>query len=984
MISERTRIKVPVDETMFMGKKRILTILALLLFFSLFPIAYLSPIVLAQSAHPIAIFASSSTPSPSMPLPSPSLEYSPSSAPVSGVIRIALIAAAFSNLNYTVSITALKQQYFGTLSAYYQEVSLGRVTVQGDAYGWYKLPYPESHYGMDCQSVDDADCTGADQSWNIAQDAATLAQNDINFNNYDYYVFIHSGNGEESSGVKSDVWSVTYLGGVWVRTNSRTLTKFNIVPELEAGGAVPNGVWCHEFGHNLGLPDLYNVNTGKTILGPWELMDKGLWNGDPSGSSPAHMTAWPKLQLGFISGSQLAMANVGATSTFTVDPTEIPSNNVHVIEIPLTAADPSRYYLVEVRSLTGFDKALPAAGVLITYVNENALIGKVHVMDGHPGVEDLEDAVWNVGQTFSDSQYNVAVTVASKVGNSYQVIVNRGGGPPPPPPNQNQTYVDLALTGVSAEPPVITSPNTTVTITIQVANLGTSGVTNVPIGVNLDGQHYTNIEVSVNAGASTQTTFTWNSVLGTHVFQITIDPYDTLNDTNTDNNEATFTINVGPVLSINVPGNLTSAGSVWVLINGVEYNLTSNGFQTSVPNGTVTVEIQPAVNTSLGVRQAFTGWSDGILTNPREITMTSNMTLQAQYATQYLLSIDQNGGQATRSGWYVPNTLVNVNAENPSNVTANASRLLFSGWDGDVNSNSTTLEVNMTKPVTIKANWLKQYYVTIISPAGSPTGSGWYNAGDVATVAVQSIVQFPNSTRQVFTGWNSTSLGSNPSTKVYVNAPMTLQAGWKTQYLVTVNSDYGTPTGTGWYDAGSTVPVSVQQQVDSGNATRRTFVGWTGDYSGASPSLTLQANGPQTLTAEWTTEYLVTFKVSGVPNSTILKLNLNNTYHDLSVNNNYQLWYQEGAAVSPTLNQTIIDGFSVHQFNGWRNATGGAMQGPFVVNAPETYVGDYSNSLVLPPIPGFPTEATLLGILVGSLMLVAARRRRHGTVRTTS
>jgi M6 family metalloprotease-like protein len=915
---------------------------------------------------------------PSMPLPVPAPGYVPNPAPVSGVIRVLLIAAAFSNLNYTVSIATLKQQYFGTLAAYYREASLGTLTIQGDAYGWYKLPYPESHYGMDCQAIDDADCSGADQSWQIAQDAATLAQKDVNFNNYGYFVFVHAGNGEESSGVKNDVWSVTYLGGVYVRTNSRTLTKFNIVPELEAGGSVPNGVWCHEFGHNLGLPDLYNTNTGKTILGPWELMDKGLWNGAPPGSSPAHMTAWPKLQLGFISGSQLATANPGVTTTFVVDPTEIPSSNVHAIEIPLTSsADQSQYYLVEVRSATGFDAALPATGVLITYVDENAIIGKVHVMDGHPGVPDLEDAVWNVGQTFSDSHNNIAVTVTGKVENSYQVTVNRGNVQPPPPPNQNQTYIDLAITGVSAQPPVITSPNTTVTITIQVSDLGTQAATNVPVGVDLDGQDYTNTQVSVAAGSSTQTNFTWVSVLGSHTFQITIDPYHTINDTNTANNVATFNVNVGPVLTINVPGNLTSAGNMWVLIDGVKYNLTSSQFQTSVPNGTITVQIQPAVNTSLGVRQSFTGWSDGNLTNPRKIVITSNTVIQAEYATQYLLAVDQNGGTTTPSGWYIPDSLVHVDAANPSNVTTNASRLMFSSWTGDLNSNSTSLTVNMTNPVTVKANWMKQYYVTIISPTGSPTGSGWYNAGNVATVAVQSIIQYSNGTRQVFTGWNATSLGNNPTAQIYVNAPTTLQAGWKTQYLVTVDSEYGTPLGSGWYDAGSTVSVSVQPEVDYGNATRRTFADWTGDYSGTSPNVTLQANAPKTLTAGWNTAYLVTFTVNGVSNSTILKLNLNNSYHDLSVNNNYQFWFQKGTTINPSLNQTIIDGFTVHQFAGWRNAAGGTIEAPLVVNAPGTYVASYSTSFTLPPIPGFPMEGIILGILIGMLMLAAIRRRRH-------
>ena len=966
---------------MVAGNERRVTILALL-FFALIATPTLSSTVFAQRSQPIMAFEPSLTstgqgPSPAMPLPTPTKGYTPNPAPVSGVIRVVMIAAAFSDIPNQTSIAQLKQEYFGTLSTYYHEVSLGAVTIQGDAYGWYKLPYPESHYGMDCQAIDDADCSGSDQSWQIANDAAHLAQKDVSFQNYDYFVFVHSGYGEESSGVKNDVWSVTYLGGVLVPTNSKTLTRFNIDPELEAAGAVPNGVWCHEFGHNLGLPDLYNTSTGQTIMGPWELMDKGLWNGDPAGSSPAHMSAWPKLQLSFVSGSQLATANVGVTSTFTVDPTEVPSSNVHVIEIPFTnTLNPSQYYLVEVRSLIGFDSALPARGVLITYVNNNAIIGKVHIMDGHPSVPSLEDAVWNVGQTFTDSQNNVAVTVAAKVGNSYQVIVNRGGSPPPPPPNQNTTYTDLGITAINAQPQVITSPNTIVTVTVQITNLGTQGATNVPVEVDLDGQLYTNTEISVAAGSATQTSFTWNSVLGSHVFKITIDPDQTINDTNRANNVANFTLNVGPVLTINVPLNVTSAGGIWVLINGVKYNLTSGQLQASVPNGTITVQVQPAVNTSLGVRQLFGGWSDGNLTNPRQIVVTSNTVLQAVYATQYLLSTNQNGGTTTPSGWYFPGTVVQVNAANPSNVTANASRLIFAGWNGDLNSTSTSVTVNMSKPTTLTAAWTKQYYVTIISPTGSPTGSGWYNAGNIATVAVQSTVQYANGTRRVFTGWNSTSLGNNPTAQIYVNAPTTLQALWKTQYAVTIQSEYGTPLGSGWYDVGSTVPVSIQTQVDYGNGTRRSFASWTGGYTGTSPNVTLRMDTPKTLTANWNTEYLVIFKVAGLSNSTIVKLNLNNEYYDLSMNSNLQAWYRKGTMISPTLNQTIVEGFSVHQFSGWRNATGGAIDGPTEINSPETLVASYSNSLSLPPIPGFPIESTILGVLIGSLVLVTVRKRR--------
>lgn len=887
-----------------------------------------------------------------------------------------MIAAAFSNINSTLSIATLKQNFFGKVTAYYHEISYGTVTIQGDVYGWYKLPYPEAHYGRDCIGIDDADCSGSDGSWQVANDAALLAQKDVNFNNYDFFVFIHSGMGEESSGVKDDVWSVTYLGGVYVGTNTRTLTKFNIDPELEAGGAVPEGVYCHEFGHQLGLPDLYNTNTGKTILGPWELMDKGLWNGNPPGSSPAHMTAWDKIQLGFISGSMLATANLGVTSTYTVDPTEIVSNNVHAIEIPIgTTPNPSQYYLVEVRAAVGFDSALPATGVLITYVDNTALIGRVHVVDGHPSVSGLNDAVWNVGQTFSDTKNNVAVTVTGNVGNSYQITVNRGNAPPPP--NQNQTYIDLAITNINSQPQVITSPNTTVTINIQISNLGTMTSTNIPIQVNLNGQTYTNLQVaSLSAGSSTETSFTWTSTLGSHVFQVTVDPNNTLNDTNRANNIATFNVNVGPTLTINVPLNLTSAGALWVSVNGVKYNVTSSQFQLSVPNGTITVEIEPAVNMSQGVRQLFTNWSDGNQANPRQIVITSNTAIQAVYSKQYLLTVNPNGGSTTASGWYNPGAVITVSASNPSNLNVNASRLMFDGWSGDMNSNSTYLILNMTKPVTLKANWITQYYVTIISPTGSPTGSGWYNAGQIATVSVQSTVQYSNGTRQIFTGWNSTALGRNPSGQIAVNAPTTLRAAWKTQYLVDVQSQYGTVTGSGWYDAGSTAPVFVQSQVDYGNATRRLFAGWTGDSAGSSPNMTLLVNSPKTLNAQWLTQYEITFRVNGVPNATVLKLNLNSAYYDLSVNSNCQAWYPKGATINPTLNQTITDGFMVYKFVGWQNSTGGTNAGPLTVNAPQTYVASYSPEFTLPPIPGFPIESILLGMLLGMLVMAFARRRR--------
>src|SRR5208337_3211114 len=573
------------------------------------------------------------------------------------------------------------------------------------------------------------------------------------------------------------------------------------------------------------------------------------------------------------------------------------------------------------------------------------VVGRIHIIDGHPSVPGLQDAVWITGQTFTDSKNGISITVNSKQGDSYQVTVNRGGSQPPPPiQNQNQTsYVDLAVTSVNAQPSVVTLPNTTVTITVQISNLGNQNVSNVPVEVDLDNSVYTNLQVSVGAAASTETNFTWTSTLGNHVFRIVVDPDNTLNETNRANNIATFNLSVGPTLTINVPLNLSGAENIWVSVDGVKYNMTAGRLQTGVSTGNITVEIQPDVNMSRGIRQVFTGWSDGSSANPRQIAITQDTTLHANYVTQYLLYIDSNGGLTTSSGWYLANTRVYASVTNPSTVQPNHVRLSFNGWTGNLTSTSPFLQVNMTKPVFVKANWTPQYYVTIVTPVGSPVGSGWYDIGQIVTVGVKSpIVQNINGVRFLLTGWNSSILGNNPTSQITVNAPAVLQATWKTQYELNLQSAYGNPQGAGWYDAGTNVPVNIQSILNYSNSTRRVFTGWTGDYTEQSTNVTVQMYSPKVMTANWATQYLVTFKIVGVQNSTTLELKVNGMSYQISGSNNVQAWYSAGSTINPIINQTVTYYIFAYNFAGWYDSTGNKIQTPIIVNGPENYTAQYT------------------------------------------
>jgi hypothetical protein len=234
-----------------------------------------------------------------------------------------------------------------------------------------------------------------------------------------------------------------------------------------------------------------------------------------------------------------------------------------------------------------------------------------------------------------------------------------------------------------------------------------------------------------------------------------------------------------------------------------------------------------------------------------------------------------------------------------------------------------------------------------------------------------------NNTRQIFTGWNGTTDTASSKT-IVVNSATVLQATWKTQYYLQVNSAYGAPHGSGWYDAETVAQISIEPEIDYANQTRRIFIGWSGDYFTNAPEFALNINSPKTMNANWQTQYQLTFGVRGVPNGTILELNLGNETYDISSNNAYRGWFNSRQQVNPAINSTITEGFMQYQFSGWLNATGGAVKPPFSVNAPTQYTASYAPSLsfLSLPIPGFPDESILLGFVAGLLALALLRRRR--------
>ncbi len=170
----------------------------------------------------------------------------------------------------------------------------------------------------------------------------------------------------------------------------------------------------------------------------------------------------------------------------------------------------------------------------------------------------------------------------------------------------------------------------------------------------------------------------------------------------------------------------------------------------------------------------------------------------------------------------------------------------------------------VTSPVSVAANYIRQFLLNVNSQFGTTSGGGWYNDGSTVSVSIsQPLVDGSPGTRYAFTGWSGDASGTGSTTNpILMNSPKTTLANWKTQYFFTANSPYGTVSGTGWYDSGTSATASLSSTtVDTGHGTRYVFTGWTGDASGSSASSNpLTMDRPKTASASWKTQYFLDLK----------------------------------------------------------------------------------------------------------------------------
>ena len=315
---------------------------------------------------------------------------------LTGSINALAVVVDFNDNIHTVTASFFDTLIFaapvagrGSVRDYYNEVSYGQVDIVTvnlpGTLGWKRAPSLYSYY------VNNNYCGGSypQNCQKLAEDIVDAVDSVVDFSNYDNdgdgyaepIMLIHAGPGAEFTGDPHDIWSHS-----WSLHNPRTydgvtIADYVIMPEYwmtvsPSTSDMTIGVFVHEMGHGFwNLPDLYDRDYSSRGIGRWSLMAGGSWNGPNSGgwgsdgSSPAWPDAWSRVQMGFVTPTDITSNQTGYAIPQAYNN---PPPAQTVLKLRSSALGSQEYFLLENRQQTAgtYDEYLPGNGLFIWHVDE--------------------------------------------------------------------------------------------------------------------------------------------------------------------------------------------------------------------------------------------------------------------------------------------------------------------------------------------------------------------------------------------------------------------------------------------------------------------------------------------------------------------------------------------------------------------------------------------------------------------------------------
>lgn len=294
----------------------------------------------------------------------------------------------------------------------------------------------------------------------------------------------------------------------------------------------------------------------------------------------------------------------------------------------------------------------------------------------------------------------------------------------------------------------------------------------------------------------------------------------------------------------------------------------------------------------------FTGWTgdaagSGLTSSP--IIMDRPKTAIADWEVQYYLQVATDPSDLPSipgADWYNNGTWVGLTAPQyvPNATGVSGARYSFSYWDVDGTSRGmgvNPINVHMDTYTVATAHFTLQYLITFDETGLDGTATGtvvtvngsakthsdlpfsiWVDNGTSVSFAYEAIVS-SSTYQEQFRLDNVT----GPTPPMTVTSPVTVLGNYVSQYYLTLSTSplgVDSPSGQGWYDAGSHASISTRQYVNIvSGSSRYSFTEWTTNdmteiADASSASTTVLMDKGKTVTADYVAQYNVTFDQSGV------------------------------------------------------------------------------------------------------------------------
>ena len=280
----------------------------------------------------------------------------------------------FSRQTYKDKKNATGQAVYGSLNDFYHELSCDALNVEGKVIEWVEVKKNRMDYAP-TTGGNDRERTAL---FTEAMDLVLKRDGADSLKDYDGVFFLYAG-----ERARVDRGNLYWPHRASFRHNNKNWPYFICA---EGGARMENiSVFCHEFGHMLGLPDLYArpESPGSVGVGQWCCMSI-----QASGGKPQHFCAWSKEQLGWIKPTVI---DPREKQKLVLSPIE--GNTKECFKV-LVKPDGSEYFLLENRQKTGFDEKVPSAGLLIwRVVNNRPVLVESHGIEGPRAPDVLLDYV---------------------------------------------------------------------------------------------------------------------------------------------------------------------------------------------------------------------------------------------------------------------------------------------------------------------------------------------------------------------------------------------------------------------------------------------------------------------------------------------------------------------------------------------------------------------------------------------------------------